>query len=66
MGLLNRTNGRVVVGGQSDERERYIAPTVVTGVTAEDSLMEEELFSPVLPVLSIDSVDDAIEFVNKQ
>ena len=66
MGLLNRTNGQVIVGGQSDESERYIAPTVVTGVTAEDSLMEEELFGPVLPVLSIDSVDDAIEFVNKQ
>ena len=65
MGLLSRTRGQVVMGGESDDSERYIAPTVVTGVTAEDSLMEEEIFGPLLPVISVNSVDDAIEFVNK-
>ncbi|CAI8040250.1 Aldehyde dehydrogenase family 3 member A2 [Geodia barretti] len=65
MGLLSRSRGRVVMGGESEVSQRYIAPTVVAGVTAEDSLMEEEIFGPVLPVISVDSVDDAIAFVNK-
>ena len=55
----------MVMGGESEVSQRYIAPTVVAGVTAEDSLMEEEIFGPVLPVISVDSVDDAIAFVNK-
>jgi acyl-CoA reductase-like NAD-dependent aldehyde dehydrogenase len=65
MGLLSRSKGRVVMGGESDISQRYIAPTVVAGVTAEDSLMEEEIFGPLLPIISVDSVDDAIAFVNK-
>ena len=65
MRLLSRSRGRVVMGGESEVSQRYIAPTVVAGVTAEDSLMEEEIFGPVLPVISVDSVDDAIAFVNK-
>ena len=65
MGLLKRTRGTVVMEGESDESQRYIAPTLVTGVTAEDSLMEEEIFGPILPIINVDSVDDAIEFVNK-
>ena len=65
MGLLGRTKGRVVMGGGSDDSGRYIAPTLVTGVTPEDSLMEEEIFGPLLPVIPVESVDDAIEFVNK-
>ena len=54
-----------MVGGETDASERYIAPTIITNVTADDKLMEEELFGPLLPIITVNSVDEAIAFVNK-
>ena len=65
MGVLGGSKGRVVVGGESDALERYIAPTIITGVTADDALMKDEIFGPILPILTVDSVDEAIQFVNE-
>ncbi len=47
-------------GGVVDAAERYIAPTVLTDVPPDTSLMQEEIFGPVLPVLSYRSVDDVL------
>lgn len=52
--------GEVVVGGDADADRRYIAPTVITGVHRDDPAMGEEIFGPILPVLAIDSIDEAI------
>ncbi len=56
--------GTVAVGGQTDPDSRYIAPTVVTGVTRADPVMQEEIFGPILPVIAVDSVDEALGVVN--
>jgi len=56
-------SGEVVVGGEAVESERYIAPTVLRNVKADSPVMQEEIFGPVLPVLTVESVDEAIEFV---
>ncbi len=56
--------GTVACGGESDADMRYIAPTILTGITRADTIMDEEIFGPVLPVLTIDSVSHAISFVN--
>ncbi|KAG6377370.1 NAD-dependent aldehyde dehydrogenase [Boletus reticuloceps] len=63
-GLLEKTSGTTVVGGQTDEARLFVAPTVVKGVKGDDSLMSEELFGPVLPVVPVKDVDEAIEFIN--
>jgi aldehyde dehydrogenase (NAD+) len=49
---------RIEVGGGSDPGERYIAPTVLTGVTPEAPVMAEEIFGPILPVLTYKTLDD--------
>jgi aldehyde dehydrogenase (NAD+) len=56
--------GTVAVGGQSDPHQRYIAPTVLTGVRPDDAVMAEEIFGPILPILRVDTVEEAIEFIN--
>jgi aldehyde dehydrogenase (NAD+) len=56
---------KVAVGGQTDAATRYIAPTVMTGVTWDDPVMKEEIFGPVLPVLKIRSVRDAVEEIRR-
>ncbi|NHB56543.1 coniferyl aldehyde dehydrogenase [Acinetobacter shaoyimingii] len=43
---------------------RKIAPTLVTGVTADMEIMKNEIFGPVLPILEYDQIDDVIEFIN--
>jgi aldehyde dehydrogenase (NAD+) len=59
-------SGTVAVGGHSDADTRYIEPTVLTGVTRGDAVMDEEIFGPILPIIAVDSLDEAIEFVNAQ
>ena len=57
-------NGTVAVGGHTDVDQRYIAPTVLTGIVADDPVMHEEIFGPILPVIAVESLAAAIEFVN--
>jgi len=56
----------IVTGGQTDLSERYIAPTILKNVNEDDALMQEEIFGPILPVISFSSVESAIGFVNRQ
>jgi aldehyde dehydrogenase (NAD+) len=64
-GLLesSRAQGQIVMGGQVNAADRYMAPTIIDGVTAEDPLMQEEIFGPLLPVLTYDTLEEAIAFV---
>jgi aldehyde dehydrogenase (NAD+) len=62
--LLHDGSGTISVGGETDADTRYVAPTVVTGVRRGDALMAEEIFGPVLPVIAVESIDDAVAFVN--
>ncbi|CEF69169.1 Aldehyde dehydrogenase NAD(P)-dependent family and Aldehyde dehydrogenase domain and Aldehyde/histidinol dehydrogenase domain and Aldehyde dehydrogenase, N-terminal domain and Aldehyde dehydrogenase, C-terminal domain-containing protein [Strongyloides ratti] len=64
--LLNDTKGNVIIGGDSDKNNLYISPTVVDNVKEDDSLMSEELFAPILPIMDVESIDKAIEFIKKK
>ena len=57
-------SGTVALGGTTDVDARYIAPTVLTGVTTDDPVMGEEIFGPILPVIAVDSIGEAVRFVN--
>ena len=46
--------------------DRYIAPAIFVDVDGDDALMQEELFGPVLPVLTVNGIDEAIQFVNER
>ncbi|CAE6399374.1 unnamed protein product [Rhizoctonia solani] len=65
-GMLDGTNGKVVLGGgtDADRDSKFIAPTVVKDVGADDVLMKSEIFGPILPILPVKDVDAAIEYVN--
>ena len=57
------TGGKVIIGGETDVESRYVAPTVIADVDMNSALMNEEIFGPLLPVLSINSTQQAIEFI---
>ncbi|XP_075857798.1 aldehyde dehydrogenase family 3 member B1 isoform X1 [Microcebus murinus] len=58
--------GRVAIGGQSDESQRYIAPTVLVDVRETEPVMQEEIFGPILPIVNVRSLDEAIDFINRR
>ncbi len=53
-----------VIGGNGDRASRYLAPTVLAGVKPDAAVMDDEIFGPILPVLTVGDVDEAIRFVN--
>ncbi|XP_060929347.1 aldehyde dehydrogenase family 3 member A2-like [Limanda limanda] len=56
----------VAVGGDSDETQCYIAPTVLKDVTETSKVMKEEIFGPLLPIITVSNVDEAIQFINER
>ncbi|XP_078492631.1 aldehyde dehydrogenase, dimeric NADP-preferring-like [Ciona intestinalis] len=62
--ILGMAKEKLVVGGDMDEKTRYIAPTVYKDVHIGDPIMDSEIFGPVLPVLTVNGEDEAIEIIN--
>jgi len=63
--LLAKTKGKIVFGGQVDKERRYIAPTLVRDVPVDDSLMSEEIFGPILPIIPVDNVNEALSIIKQ-
>ncbi len=57
-------NSNIAVGAKVDENERYIAPTVLKSVLWDDEAMKEEIFGPILPVITFKTIDEAINNIN--
>ena len=64
MGLIDQE--KVVLGGKGRDNELRIEPTVLDNVTENDAVMQEEIFGPVLPVLTYDELDEAVDFIEKR
>ena len=56
-------SGDVAIGGQTNADTRYIAPTVLTGVSAESPVMDGEIFGPILPIMRSDDLEASIRFI---
>ena len=54
---------KVVIGGESNREELYIAPTVMDNVNYDDAVMQEEIFGPILPIIEFEDLDWAIKMV---
>ncbi|KAI7856525.1 Aldehyde/histidinol dehydrogenase [Circinella umbellata] len=56
----------IVIGGENDRDDLYIAPTVVSPVQVTDNIMQDEIFGPILPIVPVKDMDEAIEIVNSK
>lgn len=63
-GYLESTKGKIVSGGGTDRATLTIEPTVIVDPDPDEPGMTNEIFGPLLPVMSYERVDDAVEFVN--
>lgn len=64
MGLINQE--KVALGGQGRDNELRIEPTVLDNVTETDAVMQEEIFGPILPVITYNNMEEAINFIEER
>ncbi|TDM12090.1 aldehyde dehydrogenase [Macrococcus lamae] len=62
-GLLEASLDRVIVGGKTNIETRYIEPTILDHVTLDDEVMKEEIFGPILPIITFDSSDEVFDII---
>ncbi|MBX3709186.1 MAG: aldehyde dehydrogenase [Gammaproteobacteria bacterium] len=56
--------GNILLGGKANETDLYISPTLIDGVDWSDSIMQEEIFGPILPILTYENMDEVIQTIN--
>lgn len=61
-----RLGAKVEIGGLCDEAERYLAPTLLSGVAEDSPIMQEEIFGPILPIMTFRSLDEAVRVVRSK
>jgi aldehyde dehydrogenase (NAD+) len=64
--ILNNTKGKIVLGGTTDDSSKFIAPTFIEGITSTDSLMQDEIFGPLIGIITVANVDEAIKFIERE
>ncbi|XP_044739383.1 aldehyde dehydrogenase, dimeric NADP-preferring-like [Chrysoperla carnea] len=57
---------KVAYGGDSDPSDKFIAPTILTNVSPNDAVMQEEIFGPILPIIPVKDAQEAIDFINSR
>jgi aldehyde dehydrogenase (NAD+) len=62
-GLMN--SGQIVTGGITDEKTRYVAPTVIKDIKPGDPIMREEIFGPVLPVIDFENFEEVYDIIEQ-
>ena len=58
-------DGMIIHGGSHDKTNLYIEPTLMVNIAAESSIMRDEIFGPILPIISFDTMDDALNMIAK-
>lgn len=61
-----KKGAEIAFGGKLDPRTRYIEPTILTNVTDEMQVMQEEIFGPVFPIVTYHTLEEAITYVNSK
>ena len=63
--ILEQDREKIVVGGDVDFDQRYISPTILRDVTLDDSVMSDEIFGPILPVIKYKDMEDLKYYISK-
>lgn len=58
-------SGEFIIGGEADKEKLFIYPTILDKVSLEDEIMKEEIFGPILPILTIEKFEDIKELIEK-
>ncbi|KAL3477149.1 Aldehyde/histidinol dehydrogenase [Aspergillus californicus] len=63
-GMIDNSKGKILMGGTMDEKDLFIEPTLVQVESPDDSMLAQESFGPLIPILPVDNLDEAIIIAN--
>lgn len=58
--------GEILYGGQTDEAQKYISPTLIKPHSFDTALMQEEIFGPLLPIIEYQNIEEVVQFVSSR
>ncbi len=64
--LIQTHEAKIILGGETDATDRYIAPTLIDNVVSSDAIMAEEIFGPILPIMTYQNLDEAIQYIQSK
>lgn len=62
--LIKTAGGEIITGGEVYAKDRFVEPTIILNPDGDSTLMQEEIFAPILPVISYKNIDEVIDFIN--
>jgi aldehyde dehydrogenase (NAD+) len=62
--MVDSSGGKIICGAKGDPSKRFMAPTIIDSPDMDSKLMTEEIFGPILPVITFTKIDDAINHIN--
>ena len=63
--MLDDSKGKILLGGEMDEKDRYIEPTMIKVDSLQDSLITDESFGPFIAIMPVENLDDATRIANE-
>lgn len=64
--LIETSKGTVICGGKIDRKIKYVEPTIIVNPNPKSPVMEEEIFGPILPILSFQNIRGAADIINSK
>lgn len=64
--MIGGTKGKIILGGEKDEEQKLLAPTVIADCKVDDSTMSGEIFGPILPIVPVKDYHEAINIINSR
>lgn len=64
--MIEQSGGKIVMGGRVDRDIKYVEPTIIVNPSLDSECMREEIFGPVIPVVTYDKFDEVIRMVNEK
>jgi aldehyde dehydrogenase (NAD+) len=64
--LIDSSKGKVVCGGKVNRNIKYVEPTIILNPEAKSPVMQEEIFGPVIPVITFKNIDEVVELINSK
>jgi aldehyde dehydrogenase (NAD+) len=65
-GLIDSSKGKIVCGGKVNNKIKYVEPTVIINPDLKSPVMQEEIFGPVVPIITFKNIEEVIEIINSK
>ncbi len=59
-------HGTIIYGGETDKKERFFGPTIIEDIKPEFPIMQEEIFGPIVPIMTFKNISETIDYINSK